>query len=313
MPEPAGTTPLLSWRDRRRSRLAEVADGGAMMYADVAVVRASVLAAVMLAVAFLARHRSGFAVALAVAAGAFLFAEMINTLVEMLVDRISLEANAFSARIKHAAAFVSACVGLVSVALLAAVAFQLWCGGGGGGGGGDGAGLRGPAGEGGPGDGHQAEGAAAAAQNAAARAENAARAAVGAARAALAAQAERTGLRGPEGARFSEWPEPGTGWASPRPGEGGSAVPAGAEYAAPSRRTAAEPAAEPAAQPAEPAPAAEAAEPTPAAIEPDFLTRWARSTAAAPARRQFSSRRIVHPLQWEARTRLKKRYRRRRV
>jgi diacylglycerol kinase len=116
--------PDQSWRQRRRSRLAEVVDGGAMMFADVAVVRAAVATAVMLALAFLARHRSPCAWALALAACAFLFSEMLNTLVEMLVDRISLEANVFSARIKHAAAFLSACVGAAAVVLVGVVLYQ---------------------------------------------------------------------------------------------------------------------------------------------------------------------------------------------
>jgi len=104
--------------------LAEVADGGAMMFADVAVVRASVVCAALLALAFFARHRSSCAWMLALAACAFLFSEMLNTLVEMLVDRISLEVNVFSARIKHAAAFLSACVGVVASGLALVVLYQ---------------------------------------------------------------------------------------------------------------------------------------------------------------------------------------------
>jgi diacylglycerol kinase len=125
MAEPTPQAPsALSWRERRRSRLAEVADGGAMMFADVAVVRASVVCAALLALAFFARHRSSCAWMLALAACAFLFSEMLNTLVEMLVDRISLEVNVFSARIKHAAAFLSACVGVVASGLALVVLYQ---------------------------------------------------------------------------------------------------------------------------------------------------------------------------------------------
>jgi hypothetical protein len=44
---------------------------------------------------------------------------------------------------------------------------------------------------------------------------------------------------------------------------------------------------------------------------PEFLTRWARSTATLT--KPFASRRVLHPLRWEERTRHKKRYRRRRA
>jgi diacylglycerol kinase len=114
----------MSWRERRRSRLAEVMDGGAMMFSDVAVVRAVGAAAVMLVLAFVARNRSTWAWALVIAAFAFLFAEMLNTLVEMLVDRISLEANVFSARIKHASAFFSACTAVVAICVTVVVSYH---------------------------------------------------------------------------------------------------------------------------------------------------------------------------------------------
>ena len=116
----------LSWRERRRSRLAEVVDGGAMMFSDVAVVRAAVVCGVLLLLSVLARHRSNYTWALAVAACAFLFSEMLNTLVEMVVDRISLEPHVFSARIKHAAAFLSACVGVTAFGLAAVVLYQVF-------------------------------------------------------------------------------------------------------------------------------------------------------------------------------------------
>jgi len=119
----------ISWRDRRRSRIAEVSDGARMMFSDVAVVRTAAVVAAMWVVAALGRSRAGpWAFALAFAAALYLFAEMVNTLVEMLVDRISLQPHRFSARIKHAAAFLSFLTGAAAFLLLGIVAVKLFFG-----------------------------------------------------------------------------------------------------------------------------------------------------------------------------------------
>lgn len=109
--------------------MAEISDGARMMFSDVAVVRTLAVVVLMWVVAALARRRVGaWAFALACAAALYLFAEMVNTLVEMLVDRISLQPHRFSARIKHAAAFLSFMVGAVAFALLAVVGVKLFFG-----------------------------------------------------------------------------------------------------------------------------------------------------------------------------------------
>jgi diacylglycerol kinase len=115
----------VSWRHKKqRSRVTEVADGGAMLFSDVAMVRTLVVVAVMLAVVILARRRAApYAAALAIAAAFFFLCEAYNTIVEMLVDRISMEHNVFSARIKHSSAFVSAVAGTVAFAILIATLF----------------------------------------------------------------------------------------------------------------------------------------------------------------------------------------------
>lgn len=264
----------LSWRDRRRSRLAEVMDGAAMMYADVAVLRATVFAAVMLAVAFLARHRSGFAVALAVAAGAFVFAEMLNTLVEMLVDRISLEANVLSARIKHAAAFVSACVAAVAISLLALVLYQIWFGAAGG----DKAGHA----------------------DSTPTPTPPPPKVIGA--------PEPTQPASPAGLA-PPLPHHGGGrWSSEHREEApsGEAEPTQPDLAAavgsapPPPPSASAPASAPAPAPPPPPPC-------------EFIMRWARlgATGSAAEPRAFVSRRVLHPLQWDSRVKHKRRYRRR--
>jgi diacylglycerol kinase len=128
-PEAAAPALSVSWRDRRRSRVAEVSDGARMMFSDVAVLRTLAVVAVMWAVAALARRKVGtWALALAFAAALYLFAEMVNTLVEMLVDRISLDAHRFSARIKHAAAFLSFVFGAAAFGLLLVVSGKLFFG-----------------------------------------------------------------------------------------------------------------------------------------------------------------------------------------
>jgi len=115
----------IGWRDRRRSRVREVADGAGMLFTDVAVIRTLVVVGVMLVVAFLARKHSKFVLWLVVASVFFMFCEMFNTITEMLVDRISLETHPFSARIKHASAFVSAVSGLIAFSLLFVVLYNL--------------------------------------------------------------------------------------------------------------------------------------------------------------------------------------------
>jgi diacylglycerol kinase len=116
----------IGWRDRRRSRIREVADGAAMMFMDVAVVRTLIVVCVMLVVAFLARKHSTFVTWLIVSAIFFMFCEMFNTITEMLVDRISLSHNLFSARIKHASAFVSAVSGIIAFTLFFVVLYNLF-------------------------------------------------------------------------------------------------------------------------------------------------------------------------------------------
>jgi diacylglycerol kinase len=106
--------------------MAEIVDGGAMVFSDVAMIRTAVVVVLMWVVAFFGRRCSKAALPLAIAAGIFFLAETLNTLVEMLVDRISLEANVFSARIKHASAFLSACVGTVAFLLLALVGYHMF-------------------------------------------------------------------------------------------------------------------------------------------------------------------------------------------
>jgi diacylglycerol kinase len=115
----------VGWRDRRRSRVREVSDGAAMLFMDVAVVRTLVVVCIMLVVAFLARRHSKFVTWLVAAAVFFMFCEMFNTITEMLVDRISLANNAFSARIKHASAFVSAVSGIIAFSLFFVVLYNL--------------------------------------------------------------------------------------------------------------------------------------------------------------------------------------------
>jgi diacylglycerol kinase len=115
----------IGWRDRRRSRVREIADGAGMLFTDVAVIRTLVVVGVMLVVAFLARKHSKFVLWLVVASVFFMFCEMFNTITEMLVDRISLETHPFSARIKHASAFVSAVSGLIAFSLLFVVLYNL--------------------------------------------------------------------------------------------------------------------------------------------------------------------------------------------
>lgn len=115
----------VGWRDRRRSRVREVSDGAAMLFMDVAVVRTLVVVCIMLAVAFLARRHSKFVTWLVAAAVFFMFCEMFNTITEMLVDRISLANNPFSARIKHASAFVSAVSGIIAFSLFFVVLYNL--------------------------------------------------------------------------------------------------------------------------------------------------------------------------------------------
>jgi diacylglycerol kinase len=116
----------IGWRDRRRSRVREVADGAAMMFMDVAVIRTLIVVCVMLVVAFLARKHSTFVTWLIVSAIFFMFCEMFNTITEMLVDRISLSHNLFSARIKHASAFVSAVSGIIAFTLFFVVLYNLF-------------------------------------------------------------------------------------------------------------------------------------------------------------------------------------------
>jgi diacylglycerol kinase len=96
-----------------------------MIFSDVAVVRTVVAVAIMLLVAFFARRHSKFSLVLVAAAIFFLFCEMFNTVTEMIVDRISLESNAFSARIKHASAFISAVAGFVAFSFLFVVLYNL--------------------------------------------------------------------------------------------------------------------------------------------------------------------------------------------
>lgn len=98
-----------------------------MLFSDVAVVRTVVAVAVMLAVAFVMRRRSVWTHVLAALACAYLLCEFINTIVEMIVDRISLAPNMMSARIKHSSAFVSALCGSAAFIALAVVLWQgLW-------------------------------------------------------------------------------------------------------------------------------------------------------------------------------------------
>lgn len=108
------------WRTRARSRVAEIQDGLAMLWSDKAVVRMVVFATMVMITTFLARayisclHASLIALMTALA----LSFEMVNTIVEMVVDRIGLEPNALSAHTKHAAATLSLPWGLA--------AFVLW-------------------------------------------------------------------------------------------------------------------------------------------------------------------------------------------
>lgn len=113
-----------AWKHQTRSRLFEVLDGAAMLFADVAVVRTVVVVLLMLVVAFVMRHRSRWALVLVVSACIFLLCEFLNTIVEMLVDRISLAPNMLSARIKHSSAFVSALSGSVAFVALGVVMWQ---------------------------------------------------------------------------------------------------------------------------------------------------------------------------------------------
>lgn len=113
-----------AWKHQTRSRLFEVLDGAAMLVADVAVVRTVVVVLLMLVVAFVMRHRSRWALVLVVSACIFLLCEFLNTIVEMLVDRISLAPNMLSARIKHSSAFVSALSGSVAFVALGVVTWQ---------------------------------------------------------------------------------------------------------------------------------------------------------------------------------------------
>jgi diacylglycerol kinase len=113
-----------AWKHQTRSRLFEVLDGAAMLVADVAVVRTVVVVLLMFVVAFVMRHRSRWALVLVVSACIFLLCEMLNTIVEMLVDRISLAPNMLSARIKHSSAFVSALSGSVAFVALGVVMWQ---------------------------------------------------------------------------------------------------------------------------------------------------------------------------------------------
>jgi diacylglycerol kinase len=116
----------ISWRARRRSRVAEISDGCFMLLSDVAVIRTIAVVAVMFVVAFLSRKHSTLTSALTIAACFYLLCELFNTVVETIVDRISLEANVLSARIKHASAFISALAGGTSFVLLFVVLYQVF-------------------------------------------------------------------------------------------------------------------------------------------------------------------------------------------
>ena len=115
-----------SWRERRRSRVAEITDGAFMLLSDVAVIRTLVVVMIMFVVAFLSRKHSSLGSALTIAACFYLLCELFNTVVETIVDRISMEANVLSARIKHAAAFISALAGGTSFVLLLIVLYQVF-------------------------------------------------------------------------------------------------------------------------------------------------------------------------------------------